>query len=220
MDELRRTVQMLRKIGMTAVAVAIGFGGIAAFAGPASAGKPVLGNATGNVTCPVTGKVKIVPPLTNVNTQPSTTTAKTKAPAPCTASGGTIGAYGITKAKGLVTSTGTEPGTCSGVLEPGSTPFNATITWKSGGAKLNPSTVTFANVGPAGDGFDLPSNGAAGKGTSTVNGSFAGDTAWSHASVDLAQVASQLATCDPNEKGKVKGIKKITITGGHITLEQ
>jgi len=78
----------------------------------------------------------------------------------------------------------------------------------------------FANVGPQGDGFDLPSNGAAGKATSTVSGSFSGDDAWAHASVDLGQVASQLATCDPNEKGKVKGIKKITITGGHIDITQ
>src|SRR6478609_4771808 len=134
---------MVRKLGMTAVAVALTFGGLATFAGPAFAGKPALGNATGNVT----GKVKIVPPLTNVNTVPSTTTAKIKSTS-CSATGGTIGAAGITKAKAGVISTGTEPGTCSGVLEPGSTPFTATISWKSGGASLNGSSVTFANVGP------------------------------------------------------------------------
>ncbi len=208
---------MVRKLGMTAVAVALTFGGLATFAGPAFAGKPALNNATGNVTCNIIGKVKIVPPLTNVNTQPSTTTAKIKSTS-CSATGGTIGQYGITKAKAGVISTGTEPGTCSGVLEPGSTPFTATISWKSGGASLNGSTVTFANVGPQGDGFDLPSNGAAGKATSTVGGSFSGNDAWSHASIDLGQVASQLATCDPNEKGKVKGITKITVTGGHIDI--
>ena len=50
---------MHKLISATALAVALGFGGVAAFAGPASAGKPDLGNATGNVTCQITAKVKI-----------------------------------------------------------------------------------------------------------------------------------------------------------------
>jgi hypothetical protein len=212
---------MLRKIGMTAVAAAVALGGVAAFAGTASAGKPVLGNATGNVTCGITAKVKINPPLSSVNTSPSTTTGKVKSTS-CTATGGTIGAYGITKAKGVVSSTGTEPGTCEGVTGVGSTPFTATVTWKSGGAKLNGSTITFANSGPSGIGFNLPATGAAGAATSIVTGSFAGDDAWAHADADPA-VITALTTpgiCTPNAKGKTKGLKKIGIIGGHITVTQ
>ena len=139
---------MLRKIVLTASAAALALGGIAAVAGPASAGKVALGNATGTVSCNITGKVKISPALSDINTLPSTTTAKTKSRT-CTSSGGTIGANPITKAKGVVTSTGTTPGTCSGLLAPGTSPFTAAITWKAAGATLNPSTITFANLAPA-----------------------------------------------------------------------
>ena len=65
----------------------------------------------------------------------------------------------ITKAKGTVTSTGTTPGTCAGLLTPGTTPFTATVKWKAIGASLNPSTITFANIGSGGFGFDLPAGG-------------------------------------------------------------
>jgi hypothetical protein len=210
---------MIRKIGMTAAAVALTLGGVAALASPAGAGKPVLGNATGNVTCQQTGKVKIVPPLSSLNTQPSTITAKTKSSS-CTASGGTIGQYGITKAKGVTTSTGTEPGTCDGVVTAGTTPFTTTVTWKSGGAKLNPSNITFANNGPSGVGFDLPSNGAAGANTTIITGSFAGQDAWAHADADPAVITAITTPgiCTPNAKGKAKGLKKIGIIGGHLTV--
>ena len=69
---------MLRKVVLTASAAALALGGFVAVAGPATAGKVALGNATGTVTCGITGKVKISPALSDINTLPSTTTAKTK----------------------------------------------------------------------------------------------------------------------------------------------
>ncbi|MGZ4753991.1 MAG: hypothetical protein ACXWA9_03750, partial [Acidimicrobiia bacterium] len=161
---------MLRKMVLTASVATLALGGLATMAQPAFAGKVALGNATGTASCNITGKVKISPALSEINTQPSTTTAKTKSTS-CSASGGTIGAHPITKSKGLVTSTGTTPGTCTGLLTPGTSPFSATVTWKASGASLNPSTITFANNGPSGDGFDLPSTGAAGAATSVITGS-------------------------------------------------
>ena len=217
---------MLRKIALTASAAALAFGGLAVMAGPASAGKVALGNATGTVSCTTTGKVKISPALSDINTQPSTTTAKTKS-GTCTSSGGTIGAHAITKAKGTVTSTGTTPGTCAGLLTPGTSPFSAAIKWSASGASLNPTTVTFANLAPSGIGFDLPATGAAGAATSVVVGSFGGEKAWAHADADAGPLLAAIADtgptatgkgCGANAKGKAKGIKKITLIGGSINI--
>jgi hypothetical protein len=226
---------MLRKSGLTAAAVALAFGGIVAFPSPASAAKPVLGNATGNVTCQITAKVKISPPLKDSvvapNVIPSSTLAKTKSTS-CTSSGGTIGGFmNGGKSKGVVTSTGTEPGTCTGLAAPGSTPFTADITWKPSGAKANGSKVTFANVGGSLSGFSLPADGAAGKATSVVTGSFAGNTAYATANaaggiIDISR-CFDVTTVKPGKNGKpdkvktkaAKGLKKITISSGSLVLE-
>jgi hypothetical protein len=217
---------MLRKFVLTASAAALALGGLAVMAGPASGAKVALGNATGTVTCNITGKVKISPALSDINTLPSTTTAKTKSTS-CTSSGGNVSANPVTKAKGLTTSTGTTPGTCSGLLAAGTSPFSTTITWKATKATLNPSTITFANNGPSGLGFDLPSTGAAGAATSIVVGSFGGEKAWAHADVDSGPILAALADvgptatgkgCGANAKGKAKGIKKITVIGGTINV--
>jgi hypothetical protein len=211
---------MIRKTMLTVAAAALAFGGFAAVAGSAGAAKAALGNATtsGVISCTITGKVKFKPALSNINTQPTTTTAKTKSG---TCTGNANGLYPITKAKGLTTSTGTEPGTCSGLTEEGTTPFTSNISWKASGASLNASAVTFQNVGPSGAGFDLPAAGESGKNTTVITGSFAGEPGWAHADIDIGPVATALTTpggCNPNEKGKAKGIKKLTITGGHIDI--
>jgi hypothetical protein len=124
------------------------------------------------------------------------------------------------KVKGLVTSTGTSPGTCDGVTTPGSTPFTATLGWKGSTATLNGSTITFANSGPSGIGFDLPATGAAGAATSIVTGSFGGNSAWAHATADPSVITAITTPgiCTPNAKGKAKGLKKIAIIGGSINV--
>jgi hypothetical protein len=191
---------------MAAIAVGVAFGGIAMVAGPASAGKPTI-TATGNVSCSgLNGKVKINPPLTNANTQPSTITAKIKA----TCTGSTETGVTPSAAKGSVLSVGTSPGTCSGLTQPGTTPFGVDLKWKGTGGKINPSHVTFPNVTPAGIGFDL-NNG-------DTSGSYAGnDNADAHANIDIPDFAA----CDPGPPPKnkpAKGIKKLTITSGTLTI--
>jgi hypothetical protein len=182
---------------------------------PAGAAKIAVGNATGTVHCTTTGKVKISPALTNANTLPSTTTAKIKSIS-CTGTTGNA-AVTISKAKGSATSTGTSPGTCTGLLTPGTTPFSVHVDWKATGGSLNATDITYANVGPSGIGFDLPSNGAAGAATSTITGSYAGEKSWSHATIALPD----LTLCNPGPPPKnkpAKGIKKLTITGGTIDI--
>jgi hypothetical protein len=208
---------MIRKIGMAASAAAMVLGGVAVVASPAFAGgKTPLGNAHGTVHCAITAKVKINPPLTNANTLPSTTTAKLKTVS-CSSSGGTIlGA--IAKGKGSVLSVGTSPGTCTGLLTPGTTPFSSTINWKGNGVTLNPSTITFANVGPSGIGFNLPATGAAGAATTSISGSFSGEKAWAHANLSAVP---DLASCLPGPPPKnkpAKGIKKLTISSGTLDI--
>jgi hypothetical protein len=215
---------MLRKIGLTAAAVGIGLGGIAALATPAGAAKPALGNATGNVTCQITAKVKISPPLSNSevapNTTPSTTNAKVKSTS-CTSSGGTIaGHLSGGKAKGTVTSTGTEPGTCTGLVGPGETPFTSVTKWK-GSATLNDTSITFPNLEGELSGFDLPAGGEANKGDVTISGSFANQDAWARANIAPPDVSRCFDT-PPKKPGKpakkAKGLKKITVTSGSINI--
>jgi hypothetical protein len=111
-------------------------------------------------------------------------------------------------------SQGTNPGTCSGLLEPGTTPFTVTVKWKGTGGKINPSTIVFPSAGPEGGGFGLHDG--------DVGGSYAGtDNADAQANVDLGAVANDLATeCDPQPpKNKPpKGIKKITIISGTLDI--
>jgi hypothetical protein len=139
------------------------------------------------------------------------------------------------KSKGVVTSVGTEPGTCTGLATPGTSPFTADIKWKPNGAKANNSLVTFANVGGSLTGFSLPATGAAGKATSTVSGSFAGDTAYAVAYaaggiIDISRCFDVTTTkVKPGKNGKpdkvkvktkaAKGLKKITIGSGSLVLE-
>jgi hypothetical protein len=198
---------MLRKIGMAASVAAIALGGLAMTAGVASAaGKPTI-TATGSVHCTgLVGKVSIKPALTNVNTLPSVTDSKTKA----TCTGTTEQGVTPTSAKSTTHSVGTSPGTCSGLLLPGTTPFTSITNWKASGGHINPSTTVFPNVTPAGGGFALLNG--------DVTGSYAGNNnASAQANIDIAAVATALATkCDPiPPKNKApKGIKKIVILSG------
>jgi hypothetical protein len=226
---------MLRKTVMAAAAAALALGGVAAFASPASAKTVVLGNAqaAGNITCNITGKVKITPALSDINTLPSTTVAKTKSSS-CT--GTLVGGYAVTSAKSTVTSVGTTAGTCTGLLTPGTSPFTAAVSWKASGAKLNASSATFTNNAPGGLGFELPGDpdgagpitSASLAHTTVITGSFAGQGAYANVGVDTGPVLLALTDTGPNatgkgcgasaKNGKAKGIKKLTLTGGTFNI--
>ncbi|HZJ25737.1 MAG TPA: hypothetical protein VFF40_01765 [Acidimicrobiia bacterium] len=206
---------MIRKIALGAAATALTFGGLALVASPAGAGKPPPFDATGSVTCSIWGKAKIDPPLTNANVLPSTTTAKIKGKDTCS---GTTGNPLVTPTtiKAVVTSTGTEAGTCDGLVTPGTSPFNVDIKWKAAGGKLNPSTIVFPGITPAGIGFDLNNGNTTGSYAGTANAN-----AHAHANIDPAGL--NFALCAPTVKpsGKIKaakGIKKLVVTSGTISI--
>jgi hypothetical protein len=203
---------MLRKIVLATTAAMLALGGVAVMADTAGAAKPTI-TATGSVSCDITGKVKINPPLTNQNTAPSNVTAKLKGV--CT---GTT-EQGVTPAKVKVglTYTGSQPGTCNGLATGSTDPFSLALTWKGSGGKINPSTATlkgFSITAVPNFGFDLP-NSAASNPQSTVTGSYAGtNNSHAHAHIDVPDTSK----CDPttnNGKTKpAKGIKKIAILPG------
>jgi hypothetical protein len=199
---------MLRRIGLSALAGALAFGGIVAMSGPVSAGKPTI-TATGNVSCAITGKVKIDPPLKNTNTTPSTVTGKLKG----TCTGSTESGVTPSKVKiGLSLAT-TGPGTCNGLATPTEDPFTLSLAWKGSGGKINPSTATlkgFVVTAVPDFGFDLPNPNASNP-KSTVTGSYAGtNNATAHAHIDVPDTTK----CDSQGGKPAKGIKKIAILPG------
>jgi hypothetical protein len=204
---------MIRKTIVAVTAAGLALGGLVLVAGPAGAAKPTI-TATGNVTCNITGKIKISPPLTNVNTSVNTTQAKLKG----TCTGSTEQGVTPNKAKGLLTSTTAEPGTCSSFTDatPGTDPFLLDVTWKASGGKINPSNIIFPGYEVEGANFALHDGDAAGSYAGTDNVDAVGVP-------DILKLADALATCDPTVKpnGKVKapkGIKKITIVSGTLTV--
>jgi hypothetical protein len=202
---------MMRKLIVGISAGAVAFAGIVMFANPASAGKPIVGNATGSASCTAGGKVKINPGLKNEDNAtnnyagyagvprwvvgPSLTTAKLKLA--CT---GTTGIPGVSPLKGKVTATsqGTAPGTCSGLLDttPGTDPFVIDIKWKANGGKgMNDTHIAYSGFQTEGLGFKLPGDG----GTATVSGSYAGNTSEAHA---VLAAVPDLSRCEPKIKCK------------------
>jgi hypothetical protein len=195
------------------MAAALAFGGVVVASGPVGAvTKPTI-TATGNASCQITGKVKIDPPLTNQNTQPSVITGKIKG----TCTGSTEQGVTPTKVKIGLTYQSNSPGTCNGLANPSVDPFTATLTWKASGGKINSTTATlngFVLTGVPDFGFDLPNpNGPSPQ--SSATGSYAGtNNGHAHAHIDVPDTTR----CDPqtvNGKTKpAKGIKKIAILPG------
>lgn len=203
---------MFRKFALAGTAAMLALGGVAVLSAPAGAAKPVI-TATGSVNCQIAGKVKISPPLTNQNTQPSNVTGKLKG----TCTGTTESGVSPTGVKIGVSLTTSQPGTCNGLATPSADPFTLNMSWKGSGGKINPSTGTlkgFVLTGTPNFGFDLPNPGAPNP-QSTVTGSYAGtNNAHAHAHIDVPDTS----VCDPTTKnGKTKpakGIKKIAILPG------
>jgi hypothetical protein len=205
---------MFRRILLAALSAGLVVG--AAVAAPevaSAAAKPTI-TATGNVSCSITGKVKIDPPLTNQNTVPSNITGKLKG----TCTGTTESGVSPTGVKIGITYAGTQPGTCNGLATPGNDPFTITATWKASGGKINQTTATlkgFAVSAVPNFGFDIPNPNAPAP-RSTVAGSYAGtNNASAHAHIDVPDTSKCDPTTTPSGKVKpAKGIKKIAILDG------
>jgi len=200
---------MLRKFAVAASAVAIATVGLGAIgAGSAGAAGPVLISCTS-----VKAQVVIDPPITLVPSVATTTITKGKLKG-CTGQNLPDGV----QIKGGSASGSIAPGnpsTCAladvgGVSE---SDITLTATWKTKPANaLPPTTIVFSNRA----GFTLPS--LADGGTSTITGTGAG----AHAKVvgdATSQIAKLIKACTPNAKtGLAKGIKKIKVPAGTLTM--
>ena len=193
--------------------------------GAASAKTPkYTGNALGKVTCHgIGGKISLNPPLKN-STGGSSAKFLLKLSA-CTVSGLPAGVT-ETITKGTAKGTATEPGSGCGGLATGNTrPIALTVKWKgtfkdstfsSGKAKFPLSTVTLkgfvAAFNGANDaGFEVPNPAA--KPGGRVTGSFSGtvnneSTVYSNTNVNTLG----------SECGSKKGLKKLTLTSGTVSL--
>jgi hypothetical protein len=200
---------MLRKIAVATTAAALALGGITVLSDTAGAAKPTI-TATGSANCNISGKIKISPPLTNQNTQPSKITGNLKG----TCTGTTEGGVTPSKVKIGISYTTEGPGTCNGLATPSTAPFVVKLGWKGTGGKINPSNAVlkgFVLTGVPNFGFNLPNPNAPSP-RATVTGSYAGtNNASAHAHITVPDTS----VCDPGSNGKpAKGIKKIAILAG------
>jgi hypothetical protein len=204
---------MFKRIVLSATAAALALSGVVVMSGPAGAAKPTI-TATGNANCSISGKIKIVPPLTDTNTVPSHITGKLKG----TCTGSTEQGVTPNKVKIGITYTTDGPGTCGGLAQPGEAPFAVSLSWKGDGGKINPSTASlkgFVLTGVPNFGFNLPNPNAPSP-RSTVTGSYAGtNNASAHAHIDVPDTSVCANQTKSNGKVKAaKGIKKIVILPG------
>jgi hypothetical protein len=196
---------MLKKIGLTAAAVAVASSGlVAATATGAAAGKPTITATGGDVTCDIGGKAVIKPKLNNPwvaadhssdpnpavvalpntdfgdHSTPSVTTFKGKGTCTGTATDGvsTVTVTAIKVTVGITAATNTN--SCAGLVDTGDSAVHVDIAWKGSDGKVNPTTLDNVDLGqavlPGGVGFSLSGG--------TVAGSFAGGTSSATAFVD------------------------------------
>ena len=203
---------MIRRIAVSAAAVALLTSGLVAGGiTSASAGKPLV-TAVGSATCgaPGSGKGKVVPPFTLV-AQPGNRVTTSKFKTTCT---GTTGNPLVTptSAKIVSTSTSSAAATCVTLQMGGEAPTNTVVDifWKASGGKINPTHIVYTTIlgGTPANGFTLPGP----TGTATVTGSYAGNN-----SVSQVVVSDTVAALTAKCLGK--GIKKLNFgSGGSLSI--
>jgi hypothetical protein len=219
-------MRIVRRAALAAAALAlplavVGFVGV----GSASAGSPkYTGPALGKVTChTVTGKVSLSPPL---KTSSGGTAAKFVIKmANCTVSGLPAGTH-ETITKGQAKGTASEPGTgCNGLANGSTRAIPLTVKWKGTftnaqfpgtKAKFPVSNVSLkgfvAAFNSAQDaGFEVPNPSTMPNGGS-VTGSFPGTI------TDESTIYSNTNVSTLGSECGAKGIKKLTIVSGTVTL--
>lgn len=195
---------MIRKFVVVATGTMLGLGGLAtASSSLAGAAPAVPFDAVGTVHCSGPGKVKITPPVTNTPAE-GTRTVIGKFNLNCTngGAGSPTGNPSVKVNTGKVTlsSTSSAASTCANLLGTGE--FVADIKWKSAGGKVNPTHIVWSGYEATESGFNLPGT----AGTSTVTGSYAGESA----SLNAAVTAQALASVEDKCAGK--GVKKFNFS--------
>ena len=224
---------MRRKLMLGVVVFALPAATIALVSSPATAKTakpaPFTGAATGSVACSFPKlKISFVPPLTNAYTGVSTITVKGSL-LDCVTSGSNVNIK-----KGKITGTFHSTGGCGGLVSGTTSPVTLTIQWKgktkaNGKATLTNSSVSVKGAYPAFKGqdvgFELP-NPTAAPPRGTVAGSFAGSVNNESFAYTSSTVNQLSADCAPTSKTTkhgtktkpAKGIKKLKVTSGKITL--
>jgi hypothetical protein len=190
---------MLRKLVLVGSAVALGLTVLGG--GVADAAKPKV-NASGALTCSISGKAKITPPLQFGASGTSSFQTKLKSLS-CS------GSSGVTAFKGTLTAT--LPSDCASILTFPAASISQKVKLK-GTQKFNPTAISFTAGGTFTVADPIVLN-LPGAGSSSATGSFAGQQP---ALMLVAQqgVDTFAANCQPKTKG-VKGsggLKKMTFT--------
>lgn len=203
---------MMRRIVVSAAAVALLTGGlVVSGVTSASAGKPLV-TAVGSATCgaPGSGKGKVVPPFT-LAAQPGNRVTTSKFKTTCT---GTTGNPLVTpiSAKIVSTSTSSAAATCVTLQRGGESVTTSVvdIKWKASGGKMTPTHIVYTSIlgGTPVNGFTLPGP----TGTAVVTGSYAGNDS-------LSQVVASDTVAYLTEKCLGKGIKKLNFgSGGSLSI--
>ena len=202
----------MKKLLLTAAAVAMPVGLVAATGGIASAGAPKTDVTNASITCDtVSGSLKFAPALTLAGGQPENSLVKL-AVSGCTVSG----APGVTVTAGKGTGVlHSDSNNASGLLGSTAVTGQVKIKWTSNvklTSKMSTVTVTFFTGGTSSDGFATLDILA---GNASVTGDFSGTDAGASTSLhaETGQSVADLTTTLTAPKSK--GIKSVTMVSGN-----
>jgi len=218
---IRRKV-LLSVVGLAMPLSLVGIG----TSGPAFASTkppPFTGDATGTVTCHPSLSINFATPLTFANTGPDKVSL-TGSLKNCVTSGGS----NVEGVKGKLVGSFTATGGCAGIIVGTNSIVSLTITWKgksAGGGKatIGNTSMTLDGAtsvtGPGSIvGFEMPNLTTP---TGSVTGSFAGPVTESttySSTTSLAAAGLCLPTTKNGKTKAAKGIKKLSVKGGTITV--
>ena len=202
----------MKKLLLTAAAVAMPVGLVAATGGVASAGAPKTDVTNASISCTnVSGSLKFAPALTLAGGQPENTSVKL-----------TVGGCTVTGAPGVTVSVGKGTGVlhsannnASGLLGSTAVTGQVNIKWTSNvklTSKMSTVAVTFFTGGTSTDGFATLDILA---GDASVSGDFAGNNAGASTTLHAETGQSVADLTAILAAPKTKGIKSVTMVSGN-----
>jgi hypothetical protein len=202
----------MKKLLLTAAAVAMPVGLVAATGGIASAGAPATDVTNASITCTnVSGSLKFAPALTLAGGNPENTSVKL-AVSGCTVSGVAGVTVSAGKGSGVLHSTSNA---ATGLLGNTAVTGQVAIKWTSNVKLTNKSstvTVTYFTGGTSTDGYaslDILA------GNASVSGDFSGGESGANTTLHAESGQTVAALTTTLAAPKSKGIKSITVVGGN-----
>lgn len=202
----------MKRLLLTAAAVAMPVGLVVATGGIASAGSPATDVTNASITCStVSGSLKFAPALSLAGGQPENTNVKL-AVSGCTVSGAPGVTVSAGKGSGVLHSASNA---ATGLLGSTAVTGQVNIKWKSNvklTSKQSTVTVTFFTGGTSTDGFATLDILA---GHASVSGDFSGGDAGAGTTLH-AETGQSVATLTATLSApKTKGIKSVTMVSGN-----